>query len=155
MPTYAGINGVVRKLKEWPVGVAGVVRQQKEVWAGIDGVSRKIFVKEELVTVTLKGTSRERAYVVIENETYYGSPNQTIQVKKGTEIEAVATTNASGTSSNYIRFNGTYVGKQDGWSARRFTFQCESNVEIYMLDRAGTVSGIFYQYGTIDITGGT
>lgn len=43
MPTYCGIDGVVRKLKEWPVGVDGAVRQQKEVWAGVDGVSRKIF----------------------------------------------------------------------------------------------------------------
>ena len=43
MPTYCGVDGVVRKLKEWPVGVAGVVRQQKEVWAGVDGVSKQIF----------------------------------------------------------------------------------------------------------------
>lgn len=43
MPTYCGINGVKKKLKEWPVGVGGVVHQQKEVWAGVDGVSRKIF----------------------------------------------------------------------------------------------------------------
>lgn len=43
MPVYDGINGVVRKRKEWPVGIDGVVRQQKEHWAGIDGVKRRIF----------------------------------------------------------------------------------------------------------------
>ena len=43
MPVYDGINGVVRKRKEWPVGIGGVVRQQKEHWAGIDGVKRQIF----------------------------------------------------------------------------------------------------------------
>lgn len=43
MPVYDGINGVVRKRKEWPVGIDGVVRQQKEHWAGIDGVNRQIF----------------------------------------------------------------------------------------------------------------
>ena len=43
MPVYDGINGVVRKRKEWPVGIDGVVRQQKEHWAGIDGVKRQIF----------------------------------------------------------------------------------------------------------------
>lgn len=53
MPTYAGINGVVRKLKEWPVGVNGVVHQQKEVWAGVDGVNRKIFSKEKTVKLTM------------------------------------------------------------------------------------------------------
>lgn len=53
MPTYCGIDGVVRKLKEWPVGVGGAVRQQKEVWAGVDGVNRKIFSKEETVKLTI------------------------------------------------------------------------------------------------------
>lgn len=53
MPTYAGINGVVRKLKEWPVGIDGIVRQQKEVWAGVDGVKRKIFSAADPVVVTL------------------------------------------------------------------------------------------------------
>ena len=43
MPVYDGVNGVVRKRKEWPVGIDGVVRQQKEHWAGIDGVNRQIF----------------------------------------------------------------------------------------------------------------
>lgn len=43
MPVYDGINGVVRKRKEWPVGIDGVVRQQKEHWAGIYGVKRRIF----------------------------------------------------------------------------------------------------------------
>lgn len=43
MPVYDGINGVVRKRKEWPVGIDGVVRQQKEHWAGINGVNRQIF----------------------------------------------------------------------------------------------------------------
>ena len=43
MPVYDGVNGVVRKRKEWPVGIDGVVRQQKEHWAGIDGVKRQIF----------------------------------------------------------------------------------------------------------------
>lgn len=43
MPTYCGVGGVARKLKEWPVGIDGIVRQQKEVWAGVNGVSRKIF----------------------------------------------------------------------------------------------------------------
>lgn len=42
-PTYCGIDGVVRKLKEWPVGINGVVHQQKEVWAGVDGVKKRIF----------------------------------------------------------------------------------------------------------------
>lgn len=53
MPTYCGIDGVVRKLKEWPVGIDGIVRQQKEVWAGVDGVTRKIFSKEKTVKLTM------------------------------------------------------------------------------------------------------
>lgn len=43
MPVYDGVNGVVRKRKEWPIGIDGVVRQQKEHWVGIDGGQRKIF----------------------------------------------------------------------------------------------------------------
>ncbi len=43
MPTYCGVGGVARKLKEWPVGIDGIVRQQKEVWAGVNGVSKQIF----------------------------------------------------------------------------------------------------------------
>lgn len=53
MPTYCGIGGVVRKLKEWPVGIDGILRQQKEVWAGVDGVNRKIFSKEKTVKLTM------------------------------------------------------------------------------------------------------
>ena len=43
MATYGGINGVKRKLNEWPIGIGGVVKQQKEVWATEGGVKRKIF----------------------------------------------------------------------------------------------------------------
>lgn len=43
MPVYDGVDGVVRKRKEWPVEIDGVVRQQKEHWAGINGVKRQIF----------------------------------------------------------------------------------------------------------------
>lgn len=53
MPIYEGVNGVVRKRKEWPVGINGVVRQQKEHWAGIDGVQRKVFSTTESAIVTL------------------------------------------------------------------------------------------------------
>lgn len=42
-PTYCGIGGIARKLKEWPVGIDGIVRQQNEVWAGVNGIQRKIF----------------------------------------------------------------------------------------------------------------
>lgn len=57
MPVYDGIDGVVRKRKEWPVGINGVVRQQKEHWAGIDGVKRKIFSSgPELVPVTVRSS---------------------------------------------------------------------------------------------------
>lgn len=57
MPVYDGVDGVVRKRKEWPVGIDGVVRQQKEHWAGIDGVQRKIFSSgPELVPVTVQSS---------------------------------------------------------------------------------------------------
>ena len=57
MPVYDGINGVVRKRKEWPVGINGVVRQQKEHWAGINGVKRQIFKYVTLSAFVLNGVT--------------------------------------------------------------------------------------------------
>ena len=57
MPTYAGINGTVRELSEWPCGINGVVRQQTGVWAGVGGVARQIFKYVTLSAFVLNGVT--------------------------------------------------------------------------------------------------
>lgn len=72
MPTYCGINGVVRKLKEWPVGVGGVVHQQKEVWAAEGGVKKKIFSTGSPIwnysvgdTINLDEASGSKEFIIV------------------------------------------------------------------------------------------
>ncbi len=112
MPIYAGINGVVRKLKEWPVGIDGIVRQQKEVWAGVDGVSRKIFeLEEKNVNITGNGMSPNMyisTKVVVNNVDTYTEPIS-ISVKPGDRIRFTVR-GQNQYNNGAIQVNGSYLG---------------------------------------------
>ena len=135
MPTYAGINGVVRKLKEWPVGVAGVVRQQKEVWAGISGVNKKIFSTNPIITITGGGGPLYSCYarVIIDGNTYYSETS--LEVPTGTVIQV----EANSTEYNFyasIRFNEDSVGTSftdtSGFPAIKYRTSIKSNATIQL-----------------------
>lgn len=161
MPTYAGINGVVRKLKEWPVGVGGVVRQQKEVWAGIEGVSRKIFEKVKNVSLHILGSggpvASGYARVTINGEVYYSAAE--LQIQEGTTVKI----DVNCTSLGYyvpgaIRFNDENVGTtgtdESGFPLQTFSFSANSETYISIGAHSSGPPYNFY-YGTATITGGT
>lgn len=159
MPTYCGINGVKKKLKEWPVGIGGVVKQQKEVWAGVSGVGRKIFEKDELVTVTYHGSSKSSlpyAFIEVDGQPYYGTPQGSIQIKKGTSILVTVSSTDSVRDALYIEFNGKKVGTLVTATRMDYTFSCLSDVDI-VLDYGLTFTpeGYYANYGSAIITGGT
>lgn len=119
MPTYAGINGVVRKLKEWPVGINGVVHQQKEVWAGVSGVSQKIFSSGPPLLLTWDiptAMMSQNSAIQVNGETIftYNSDNVNsgeYSIKTGDTIEA--TYGRVGTiGTKRIYFNGAIAVSQ-------------------------------------------
>ena len=94
MPTYCGIGGIARQLKEWPVGIGGVVHQQKEVWAGVGGVSKKIFSSKKTYTVSISGLGYQQygafAKVTVNGTDYYSEGEVTVE--EGTIIRVTAGT---------------------------------------------------------------
>lgn len=128
MPTYCGIDGVVRKLKEWPVGVDGAVRQQKEVWAGVDGVKRKIFSKKRQYTVTLTGTWVNPAApsVSIGSVVINGSPYSGAQTLLADENSTITANNLGDTTFGRISYNGNLVSNTtySFIANRNYTISC-------------------------------
>lgn len=161
MPTYAGINGVVRKLKEWPVGVDGVVRQQKEVWAGIEGVSRKIFEKVKNVSLHILGSGGPvaggYARVTVNGEVYYSAAE--LQIQEGTTVKIdVNCTRQGYYEPGAIRFNNKYVGTtgtdESGLPLQTFSFS--ANSETYISIGVYSASSPYIYYcGIAEIIGGT
>lgn len=114
MPTYCGIDGVVRQLKEWPVGVGGAIRQQKEVWAGVDGVNRKIFSAKTPVEITITKTGYYFGNVKISADgnsisVAYGASTQYFPTNKGSTISITYTASPSFSEVFSISLNGTYL----------------------------------------------
>ena len=135
MPTYCGIDGVVRKLKEWPVGVGGAVRQQKEGWAGVDGVNRKIFSAKRQYTVTLTGNWLNPASpqitigsVVINGSPYYGE--RTVLADENSTITA---NNLGDTTWGWILYNGNRVSNTtySFIANKNYTISCTPNPSEY------------------------
>lgn len=166
MPTYAGINGVVRKLKEWPVGVAGVVRQQKEVWAGVDGVKKKIFSKG--ITVKIFGnafdafnliTCSARINIGIPGDgRFYSYPDAggvnplpaTVEVLPANSIYVTVNYGSGAYSLAKIYHDGEQVKVNDNGYTKEYRFNAKSNVEIEF--DVGSYAGSIY--GVANITGG-
>lgn len=122
MPTYCGIDGVVRQLKEWPAGVGGAVRQQKEVWAGVDGVNRKIFSSApKNVVFTLLGDSGGLASITVNGSSYSNAAYSPLQVEYNTLVTCSAT-NQSGRGGIYVD------GVNKGTS---YSFYATQNLNIY------------------------
>lgn len=111
-PTYCGIGGVVRKLKEWPVGIGGVVKQQKEVWAGVDGVNRKIFSSApDFVYFTMTGSTNNLGGITINGTRYTSSQRNPVEVAYGTTIYCetqVHDTGRDGVFVDGVRKGGSY-----------------------------------------------
>lgn len=135
MPTYAGINGVVRKLKEWPIGIGGVVKQQKEVWAGVDGVKRKIFSTKRQYTVTLTGTWVNPAApsVSIGSVVINGSPYSGAQTVLADENSTIIVKNLGDTTWGRIVYNGNLVSNTtySFIANRNYTISCLPNPNGY------------------------
>lgn len=158
MPVYVGVNGVKRKLKEWPVGVGGVARQQKEVWAGVDGVNKKIFSTNPIITITGSGGPLYSCYarVIIGGNTYYSETS--LEVPTGTVIRV----EANSTEYNFyasIRFNESYVGTSftdtSGYPAIKYSTSIKSNATIQLRLIPMSYSPTITCIGEIIITGGT
>ena len=162
MPTYAGINGVVRKLKEWTVGINGVVHQQKEVWSGVSGVSKQIFSKVKNVNLHISGSGGPiaggYAKVTVNGEVYYSSAE--LQIQEGSTVKIdVNCTRQGYYEPGAIQFNGAINVSTTGTDESGFplqTFSFNANSEAYV--NIGVYSASYpyiYYYGRATITGGT
>lgn len=146
MPVYDGVDGVVRKRKEWPVGIGGVVRQQNEHWAGIDGVQRKIFSaapKEVLITIVGVGAPVGYAWVVIDGAEYTEATQ--LQISTGSVIAANAwqrPDQGSGICGVYV--NGSLVTSPSQSSAYgslvTYNFTANTDTTIYLKYVSGSPS---------------
>lgn len=130
-PTYCGIDGVVRKLKEWPVGINGVVHQQKEVWAGVDGVKRKIFSAKKQFSVVLTGNWMNPAapHIAIGSVTVNGSPFSGEQTLMADENSTIVVANLGDQNWGKIRYNGNLVSNStySFVANQNFTISCYPN----------------------------
>lgn len=131
MPTYAGINGVVRKLKEWPVGVGGVVKQQKEVWAAQNGVKKKIFGAKKQFSVVLTGNWMNPAapWVAVGSVTVNGSPFSGEQTLMADENSTITVSNLGDTTYGGIFYNGNRVSNTtySFIANKNYTINCAPN----------------------------
>lgn len=127
-PIYCGINGVVRKLKEWPVGVGGVVRQQKEVWAAQNGVKKKIFSAKKQFSVVLTGNWMNPAnpWIAIGSVTVNGSPFSGEQTLMADENSTIVVANLGDQSWGKIQYNGNLVSNStySFVANQNFTISC-------------------------------
>lgn len=122
MPTYCGIGGVVRKLKEWPVGIDGILRQQKEVWAGVDGVNRKIFSSApEFVYFTMTGTTNNLGGITIDGIRYTHSQTYPVEILYGTTV--YCDTRVYSTSRDGVFVDGVRKGDS-------YQFQAENDMDV-------------------------
>ena len=131
MPVYDGVNGVVRKRKEWPVGINGVVRQQKEHWAGINGVKRQIFSSAKPAVVTLEDTqymswNPNYVYVVIDG-VKYTSP-QEVTTTVGAIMDCVLY--ASSYSNARVFINRVKQTIPQGTRPWHFLYQIPGNITV-------------------------
>lgn len=130
MPVYAGINGIKKEIKKFPVGIGGITKDQKEIWTGINGVKKKIFALQiPNVLVQLTGTwdgevGQGKIANVVINGTKYNRP-QTLSVKQGTSVTVNATGFSSGGSeiyhNNVLKSSSTYTFK----ITTRTTIRCD------------------------------
>lgn len=149
MPTYCGIDGVVRKLKEWPVGVSGVMRQQKEVWAGVNGVKRKIFSGKKAYTVKIKNYNsndhdiyKYQACVEILGVKYtYQDDGTVLTVEENTPVICTAT-------SGGVYINGSFIAGSDYYG---YTYTVTSNIEILISMQVIMMPNTSFVMGTIRI----
>lgn len=134
MPTYCGINGVVRKLKEWPVGVDGVVRQQKEVWVWVGGVGNRIFSSKKQFSVVLTGNWMNPAapWVAIGSVTVNGSPFSGEQTLTADENSIIVVANLGDQNWGSIRYNGNLVSNStySFVANQNFTIVCNPNLTV-------------------------
>lgn len=147
MATYGGINGVKRKLNEWPIGIGGVVKQQKEVWATEGGVKRKIFSTSKY-TVGWFNTRPDDTILNI------GGSNRNANFGSLVFNDAVnAKVTIPDPYENLQVFkNGVLVGRSSPYS-----FEVDKNTYIYAVSFSNPVVAILADDGTksktIEVTG--
>ena len=149
MPTYCGIGGVVRKLKEWPVGVGGIVKQQKEVWAAENGVSKKIFSAEKQFSVRIQNYNSNAgdafdmyAIAKINGVNYTFTDDGTVlSVKEGTTIACKA-------SSGGVYVNGSFF---PGSGSNEYLYTVSSDVTVLITVQVTSLPETFIIVGTIRI----
>ena len=161
MPVYAGINGVARKLKEWPVGIGGVVHQQKEVWAGVDGVSKKIFTikTNPILTVTGSGTLMSAVMCYVEVKTSVTGQTVkkitdgpvTMELTPGYYLQFSAIGSSNSEYDIAIYHDGVMVGFYDSYYwERSYGLTPASDVSVAL----STYAPYYGSFGKIYITGG-
>ena len=159
-PVYAGINGIKKKLKEWPVGIGGVIKQQKEVWAGVDGVKKKIFSLVRNATITFVGAGGPLysvyAKINVNGTDYYGGSPLVIQAGTFVTFEV---TDSSQYGYGEITDNNNIIQGETGTNStgqkyRRFRRAVNSDMTVEL--SVTTYSYPFYYYvGRIVIEAGT
>lgn len=160
MPVYVGVNGVKRKLKEWPIGIGGVVRQQKEVWAGISGVKKKIFSFVKNATISFVGSGGPLAGVYakinVNGTDYYGGSPLVIQA--GTFVTFEVTDSSLYGHGEITDNNNNVHGEEgttpDGQKCTRYRRAVNSDMTVELSVTSYSYPFIYY-VGRIVIKGGT
>lgn len=140
MATYCGINGVLRKLKEWPEGIGGVVKPQKEVWATEGGVKRKIFSSApEFVYFTMTGSTNNLGGITIDGIRYTFSQSDPVEVTYGTTV--YCDTNVYNTSRDGVFVDGVRKGDD-------YQFQAENDMDVIFEAHTYSSGGIVPNFGS-------
>lgn len=124
-PIYAGVNGVVKELKELYTGVGGIVKPMTEMWAGIGGVQRQIFSsgtpvgslsEGSVIQLNEDGAPVDFYVAKHDYESGLNGDGRTLVVRKycvDTRIWSNGRINAWATSSLLSWLNGTYKALLD------------------------------------------
>lgn len=135
-PTYCGIDGVVRKLKEWPVGIDGIVRQQKEVWAGVSGVSRKIFELQKDYNIWAYNSG---GTLTIDGQSLNGS----LIVTKSQKVDCQAYV--------YNQYGSYHVRHNNVQKSQNYSFSVESNAFVFIQQAMTSVITIITSHGPCNV----
>lgn len=140
MPTYCGINGIVRKLKEWTVGVGGVVKQQKEVWVWVGGVGNRIFSSApEFVYFTMTGSTNNLGGITINGTRYTSSQLYPVEISYGTTV--YCDTHVYSTSRDGVFVDGVRKGED-------YQFQAVNDMDVVFEAHSYSSGGIVPNFGS-------
>lgn len=135
-PTYCGIGGIARQLKEWPVGIDGIVRQQKEVWAGVDGVSRKIFELQKDYNIWAYNSG---GTLTIDGQSLNGSSI----VTKSQKVDCQAYV--------YNQYGSYHVRHNNVQKSQNYSFSVESNAFVFIQQAMTSAITIITSHGPCNV----